>query len=212
MKSKKSGHFFEERHPSWYHPIPDMEILILGSFPPPPNKEGFRKSRHYEFYYPNRRNKFWDILAKAGGIQPPVHSQGDDAVTERKQIMTKLKVGIENIAKVVKRKGRSSRDSDLEIIEYHDIDQIVTNAKNLKTILLPAFSGSFCTYRLFLQHMVEERGWMLIKTNTKIAAKVEFKISKGGRAIRCIIANSTSPLTRISTEKLIEQFSLAFKK
>lgn len=199
-----------ETHPNWYHHVNDMQILILGSFPPPPNAEGYRTSRHYEFYYPNKRNKFWYILSKAGGINPPNFHEGDAAVKERIQIMIDLKVGVDNIAKTVLRTGRSTRDSSLKALELQDIESIILRTPTLKTILLPAFSGSFSTYRLFLKHIVQDRNWNINKPDKKIAPKVQFEIEKNGRRIRCIIANSTSPLTRIDTEKIIDQFKLAF--
>jgi G:T/U-mismatch repair DNA glycosylase len=48
----------KECHPDWYYPVQGMRTLILGTFPPHPDK------RHYEFYYPNRQNRFWGVMPK----------------------------------------------------------------------------------------------------------------------------------------------------
>ncbi len=66
-----------EHHPNWYHDIPAMHTLILGSYPPHADR------RHYEFYYPNKVNRFWNILAGIKG-HTLGHFKGEDAVKERK--------------------------------------------------------------------------------------------------------------------------------
>lgn len=184
----------------------------MGSFPPPPNEDGYRTSRHYEFYYPNNRNYFWSVLSLAGGESSALPKIGEEAVIARKQLMDKLKVGVHNIVSVVNRPGRSSRDSDLKALEAHDIETLILNSKSLHTILLPGFSSKFSTFWLFHRQLVEERHWKADRAFTKVTPGEIFHIEKNGRKIRCIIANSTSPLARIGKDTLIKQFKLAFKK
>jgi G:T/U-mismatch repair DNA glycosylase len=74
-----------EKHPNWYHPVPNMKILVLGSFPP-------IRGRHYEFYYPNRHNRFWPALAEAVGWNLR-EFEGAAAVDERKRLMTRFRIG-----------------------------------------------------------------------------------------------------------------------
>src|ERR1700741_4648646 len=97
-----------EHHPDWYYEIPVMKTLILGSYPPHQNK------RDFEFYYPNKQNNFWKILAAIAKTELKYMS-GDDAVAEKKQIMKKLKVGVENMGKTIQRRGTSARDTDIVI-------------------------------------------------------------------------------------------------
>lgn len=65
-----------EKHPDWYIDVPGMRTLILGSFPPHENK------RDYEFYYPNKQNRFWKVLAKADKYSLK-YFEGKSAVDER---------------------------------------------------------------------------------------------------------------------------------
>ena len=81
-----------EKHPNWYHDIPIMNTLILGSFPPAEHK------RDFPFYYPNKQNNFWKILASLAKNELK-YFQGNNAVLERKRIMEKLNVGVENMGK-----------------------------------------------------------------------------------------------------------------
>jgi hypothetical protein len=71
----------KECHPDWYYPVQGMRTLILGTFPPHPDK------RHYEFYYPNRQNRFWGVMAKIASTEL-LQTEGTEAVEERKRLMT----------------------------------------------------------------------------------------------------------------------------
>jgi G:T/U-mismatch repair DNA glycosylase len=93
----KTAHI--EEHPDWYFDIPVMKTLILGSYLPSP------KRYSYPFYYPNKINHFWKILADIARVKLK-YFEGEDAVTERKKIMLKLKVGVQNMGKKIKREGK----------------------------------------------------------------------------------------------------------
>ena len=55
-----------EKHPDWYRDGHKMKYLILGSFPPPKERDDKLKwlEWDYEFYYPYSKNHFWKILAE----------------------------------------------------------------------------------------------------------------------------------------------------
>jgi hypoxanthine-DNA glycosylase len=123
-----------------------MHTLILGTFPPHKSK------RKYEFYYPNTQNRFWKILAEIAG-RPLTFKEGAAAVAERKKLMEVLNVGVQNVAKTIRRKGKSSLDENIEIVEYQDLLSIIETHESLRTVLLTGFSGTSSTYSWFVQYL-----------------------------------------------------------
>jgi G:T/U-mismatch repair DNA glycosylase len=189
----------KEIHPPWYRDVSPMRTLILGSFPPHPGKWA------YPFYYPNRLNRFWKILADLAGIAL-LSGKGEDqqAVEERYAIMLKLEVGVQNLGYEINRKGKSALDTDIQIISFHDIVGIIETHPELERILLPGYSAFHSTARSFLRYLEQKE----IETSAigKMKAEEKFEIAFRGRTIECIILNSTSPASKISYEVLLEQF------
>lgn len=207
-----------EVHPEWYYDIPDMTTLILGTFPPPANDKtkGGHTSRHYDFYYPNKHNRLWPVLATLAGHDIK-NDKDAEAVEERKQIMRHLKVGLQNMGKVIERKDKSAKDRDIEIKEYNNIFDIIDrHSTTLKTIVLTGHSGKTSTYRAFIDYINREshdsnKAELILALGIKPQAELSFILKYKTNQFTCIIANSTSPLTRrhVSFEKLIKQFSKA---
>ncbi len=193
-----------ETHPTWYRDLPSLRTLILGSFPPHPSKH------NYPFYYPNGINRFWKILADIAGM--PLEWTKKDAakaVEERYLIMKKLETGIQNIGYEIERKGTSALDTDIKIIQYHDILSIITSHPELTRILLPGYSAEHSTTRSFLKY-IEQKG---IRSSEipPIKAEAAFKIYVEDREIECVILNSTSTAAKIRYEVLLEQFKRNLK-
>lgn len=190
-----------EPHPNWFFDVPNMKTLILGTFPPEIGK------RKYEFYYPNPQNHFWGLMAEIAGVRL-VFFAGEEAVHERQAIMTKLAVGVENMGAKILREDNKSGDEDIEIIECHDIVQIIKTHPDLRTILLTGYSAKNSTYKTFLRHLADK----------EIAAPVKKKPKGGdsftifvGREIECIVGNSTSwaAKAQVSRDDLLVQFKRA---
>lgn len=192
-----SSIYNEEIHPDWYHDIPVMKILILGNFPP------HRKRWDYEFYYPNKLNNFWRILASVSG-KPLKEMKGEAAVLERKRLMEKLRVGVYNIAKTIQRKGHSARDTDIKITEFNDVLSIIYKHKELRKIILAGYSAKNSATRKFMEYLVLNK--IPFEKPAQIKPGAEFKIKLKNRKIQCVILNSTSTAFPIKQEKLIEQF------
>ncbi|MCB0415687.1 MAG: hypothetical protein KDD50_15215, partial [Bdellovibrionales bacterium] len=146
IMSAKGETLNREVHPNWYIDIPGMKTLILGSYPPHEDK------RHFEFFYPNKINRFWKILAEINGSALQ-YFENEKAVEERIAIMNSLKVGVQNLGKVILRKGKSARDLDIQILEFQDILNIISRNPNLERVLLPGISGPSSTYYLFLKYL-----------------------------------------------------------
>jgi len=176
-----------------------MRSLILGSFPPHHSK------RDYEFFYPNRRNRFWKLLADLAQI--PLLSTKDEktrAVEERYEIMKKLEIGVQNLGLEINRKGKSALDTHIEITKYQDIVSIVEAHPELKKILLPGFSAPHSTARSFLTYIQQNK----IKASpiNQIKLETRFTIHIQGRSIDCVVLNSTSTASRVKYDFLLEQF------
>ena len=185
-----------EEHPDWYYDVPVMKTLILGSFPPHPDR------RRIAFYYPNPQNHFWRILARIAG-QP--YKKENDSVKERQRIMRLLKAGVHNTAKTIQRKGKSSLDTDISIVAYHDILSIVHAHPELEQILLPGYSAPSSTYRSFIRYLQQQN--IAVELPHRVTAGSMFMLHIGQRSIRCVVLHSTSPAAVIPFEKRVEQFA-----
>ena len=195
-----------EDHPEWYYDIPNMETLILGSFPPHHTKW------HYPFYYPNSINLFWKILSNISNVHLTPFSKKDKdkyesiALKERYLIMEKLKIGVQNMGKKIKRKGKSANDNDIIIEEYQDILSIIKAHQSLKQILLPGFHAKYSTYRSFIDYLKSKNIEVLNET-IKPNSKLTFEIKVDNKTIDCFVLNSTSTAARIKYEDIFKQFN-----
>jgi G:T/U-mismatch repair DNA glycosylase len=192
----------KESHPDWYYPVQGMRSLILGTFPP------HREKRHYEFYYPNRQNRFWKVMAEIANTKLS-QNEGPQAVEERKRLMTQLKVGVQNIGKTILRDGESSADKDIEITEFQDIRGIIDENDSLQAILLTGYSDKTSTYGEFVKYLTKNQ--VRHRQPEKVKAGSEFT-AQFKRPLTCIIGNSTSMAAArggVSLGDLLEQFRSA---
>lgn len=191
----------KEKHPDWFYDTPNMKTLIIGSFPP------YKTKRNYDFYYPNKQNRFWKILASIA-LHELKYFEGKEAVNERQGILRKLKVGLQDMGKIIRRKNKSSLDSDIIIEEYFDIIELLKTHPKVQTILISGFSAKNSPYGAFKRYYEEKSGEVL---PNKVKALDEFFITTP-RKIRCMIVNSTSPLVfKVTLESMVEQFSKYIK-
>lgn len=188
-----------ETHPNWYRDIPVMHTLILGNFPPQ------EAMRHYHFFYPNKQNRFWKILSEIAQRPLNDYPRFDKRfVEERYQIMKQLCVGVQNIGAKIERKGGSSLDTNISIIAFRNIATIIQQHKELKRILLPGFSAESSTLKTFEKYLLKKR--IAYTGSGKPAPEKTFSLMFKGRAIECIILNSTSTATSIPYKEILRQF------
>ncbi|MCL9806273.1 hypothetical protein NAT51_12115 [Flavobacterium amniphilum] len=190
-----------ESHPNWFYDFKPMKFLMLGSFPP-------HQSRHaFPFYYPNKQNRFWKVMADISGISLVADfSDTDKVIEERKSIMRKLQMGIHDVAQKIIRKGNSSLDSDIEIIKYQDIVSIVKNHSELEKIILLGFSAKSSAAQSFLKYVKDEKIEAVFPEGFNAKAPAAFYIFIDNRKIECLILNSTSSTSSVQVPKLVEQF------
>ncbi len=188
-----------ETHLDWYMDVSPMHYLILGSFPPHPDKH------IYPFYYPTARNRFWKILAELAAI-PLQWTKLDKAkaVQERYAIMQQLKTGVQNLGFEIERKDKSALDTHINIIKFHDILSIIENHPELKRILLPGFSAINSTARSFIRY-IQEKG-IAVSAIDQIKPEAVFTIHVKERPVECVVLNSTSTASRVKYDFLLEQF------
>lgn len=105
-----------------FAPIFDEEsrILILGSFPSV-------KSRENQFYYGNKRNRFWGMLSSYFKEKIPKNNE------EKKDFLRRRKIALWDIATSCEIEGSS--DSSLKNAAIADLS-IVLNKANIEKIFL----------------------------------------------------------------------------
>ncbi|MDF2437801.1 MAG: hypothetical protein K0Q95_2177 [Bacteroidota bacterium] len=192
-----------ETHPDWDYDIPVMRTLILGNFPP------HKKRWSYEFFYPNKQNNFWKVLAALNKTDLK-YKEGERAVEERKKIMQDLQTGVMNIARKVRRKGHSARDTDIEIIEYNDVLKLLNRHRELETIVIAGYSAKNSTAKKFIEYLNDRK--VRVELAEQIKAGTQFRIFLKDRTLLCAIVNSTSTAFPIKLEKLVEQFRPYIKR
>jgi G:T/U-mismatch repair DNA glycosylase len=180
-----------------------MYTLILGSYPPHADK------RHYEFFYPNKVNRFWNILAGIKGYSLE-HFKGEAAVQERKKLMEELQIGVQNMGLKISRKGKSAADNDIEILEFQDILATIRRHPELDRILMPGYSGRSSTVLSFIRYLKEQG--IFVKIPKPVRHGSSFVLHIDGREILCIALTSTSPRVPILLNTLISLFSEYIKR
>lgn len=103
-----------ETHP-WEPFIPDgAEVLIMGTFPPQPKRWAM------DFYYPNRTNDFWPMMAliflgHRDALRLPGSKDFDlDAI---KRLLTEKRIALNDTGRKVRRLAGNASDKYLEIVE-----------------------------------------------------------------------------------------------
>ncbi len=187
-----------EQHPwNWYGPA-DSKTLLVGTFPPT------RRNWSFDFFYPNKRNFFWKIIAAITGKEL-LHTSGEAAVTERKALLDQLKITITDMGKTIIRQDNNSLDENLKALEYMDIFQILEERPAIKKIIFTSSSGKVSAARWF-QHYLETRGIKHRYPKTLKPVKSELLIN--GRPIELVILFSPSAraANRISFENLVDLY------
>ncbi len=97
----------------------DSRILILGSFPSV-------KSREQAFYYGNKQNRFWQVLAEAYGEQVPV------AVEDKKRLCLSHGVALWDIVDSCDTEG--SMDAELRNVRMVDLSILLSRCPICKIL------------------------------------------------------------------------------
>jgi G:T/U-mismatch repair DNA glycosylase len=189
----------QEIHPwNWYLPK-GAKILIIGTFPPTIRNWSFN------FFYPNKNNYFWKILAKIAGRELQYFS-GPEAVKERKELLQLLETGVSDMGKIIYRKAGNSLDQNLEIIEYMDIIRLLQENPSLRKIIFTSSSGSSSAIYWFKDYLnLRQIDFKIPKGKRPLYTSVAFQ----GKNIEVVLLYSTSP--RVGASISFEQLVALYK-
>ena len=201
---------YEEELLPWSEYVPDTaDKLILGTFPTK------KENRDFEFFYPNTNNKFWTVLAKLADFKLTDFENSETwkktAITERKQILDKLKLAITDIGNKILRQKNSSLDSNLFPIEYSDIFSIINDRPSIKTIILTSSSNGNSVLSWFSTYCKINN--ITLKVNKKKAKfPIETDITVNKKNIKVVIVYSTSGAAGKTVEFLVNQYRSVIEK
>jgi len=197
MKNKtNSAH--EETHPwNWYVPA-GAKSIIIGTFPPT------LRNWSYNFFYPNKNNYFWRIMAQIAG-KPLQYFSGEEAVEERKTILGQLGIGLSDMGKIIRRTDGSSSDENLEIVEYMDIFKILEENPSLRTIIFTSSTGKSSAIGWFKSYLAL---YGIVFRIPKGKRPLQTGVQIAGKDIEIVLLYSTSARAgaTISLESLTELF------
>lgn len=125
------------------------------------------------------------------------------ALNQRTNILKTLKLGLTDMGKKVFRQQGSSNDHSLFPIEFMDIVEILLNHRNINTIVLTGSSQGNSSLSWFATYCALNDYPFNYK---KLEKERETNISLAGRQIRLILTYSPSRLSRVSTDKLVEEY------
>lgn len=188
----------EEFHPwNWFVP-PGSKVIIIGTFPPT------QRNWSYNFFYPNKNNLFWRMMARIAGEELKYIS-GEEAVKERRNILIKLGVGISDMGRKILRTDNSSLDEKLVLLEHMDIFRILEENPSIQKIIFTSSSGKSSAARWFQDFLaLQGIAYKVPKGERPLKASLQIK----GRTIETVVLYSTSPraANRISFDQLVELY------
>ncbi len=200
MPTATSNIYSQETHPwNWYIPVAASKLLI-GTFPTD------IRNRKHSFFYCSSTNRFWEVLSVVAG-RPFELLSGINAIEERKMILDKLKLGLTDMGKVIYRQQGSSKDHSLFPIEFMDIVQILNEYQTITTLIVSGSTqgnSSLSWFSIFCS-------LNNIKLNVKeLKKQLATEITIADRSVKVLLAYSSSRLSRITTEKLVDSYRSIF--
>lgn len=122
--------FTIEDHPFETFIPENARFLIIGSFPT--HKRNYKST--FQFFYAGTGNMFWPVIGKVFR-KTFEHSEGDNAVSERKEFLKERRIGITDmLLKCYRHQGRS-QDHHLSPIKFNDIFSLLEQHKGIETII-----------------------------------------------------------------------------
>lgn len=133
------------------------KVLVLGSFPS-------EKSLKVNFYYGNKSNRFWKVLAEY------FNEKIGESIDEKKQFLLAHNIAIWDIVKSTNLKGSSDNTLQKEEFEINDIAGFLRSHKNVKAVFCNGktshkiASQAFSRYRLYLSAIHQPCQCVFFKT------------------------------------------------
>ncbi|MCL1937049.1 MAG: hypothetical protein FWF52_01470 [Candidatus Azobacteroides sp.] len=188
----------QEIHPwNWYIPV-DAQAIVVGTFPPT-----FR-NWSYDFFYPNKNNYFWKIMAAIAQQELQFFS-GEEAAAERKRLLRQLHLGLSDMGKIIRRSNGNSLDENLEVIEYMDIFQLLNENPSIRKMIFTSSSGKSSAIQWFKNYLATKGiPYQIPKGQRPLKNRIDIN----GRILEIVLLYSTSPRAgaSVSFKKLVELF------
>ena len=146
----------------------NSEILILGSFPSV-------ISRAEKFFYANKQNRFWRVLAAVYECDVP------QTVTEKKQMLVKNHVALWDVIASCEIEGSS--DSTIKNAAANDISGMLGTSE-IKRI----YCNGSTAYAMYLRYIYEETQILPVKLPSTSSANASYSFDSLVRSwgeIRC---------------------------
>jgi len=188
----------QETHPFILFAPKNSRILFAGTFPPA------KRNWSYDFFYPNRQNLFWKVMATIAGVELK-HFSGTEAVEERKNILTQLHVAITDMGHTIIRNDNSSLDENLVIVTYMDIFDILDKHPCISKIIFTSSSGPVSAARWFNEYLKSKN---ILHKFPKGLKPLQSQIEYNGKTIRLSVLYSPSrrAANRISFDQLVAMY------
>lgn len=188
-----------EPHPWEFHIPPLAHALVIGTFPTA------AKNRSFDFFYPNKRNVFWKVMATLAGSPLPAFEDPMEAVALRKGILNGLKVGITDMGFRVRRKDDASTDEKLEMVEAMPILDLLTRHPTIRTLVLTSATGKVSAASWLKRYLVDLDLDLRLPTGRK---PLSTSVQLAGRQITVWLLHSPSPkaANRIPFEDLCKMY------
>ena len=179
-----------ERHP--YPPFlpDDCRCLVVGSFPPARLTQARLGSRDIPFYYGSSVNGFWKMLGELYGAECT-------SLEQVKGLLTRLHMGITDMAEACRRREGSSRDEDLDIVEYRDLTQLLLGIPSLGTV----YVTSLFVERLFLHQLAPH-----CRTEKRDGFSRGVVLPEHGRSFLLVRLYSPSRRNRLARATVLAQY------
>jgi AbiV family abortive infection protein len=171
--------------------------LLLGTFPTK------KSNRSFEFFYPNKSNRFWKILSILADL-PLVHFSNDEAVDERKRILDKLRLGICDTGHKILRQKESSLDGNLFPIEFTNVFAILERCETIQTVILTSSTKGNSALSWFAAYC-ELNGVKLAVPKGALPRTSEINVV--GRLVKVIAINSPSRAATIKDDEILKMYS-----
>lgn len=121
-----------EQHPFEPFLPPEARVLMLGTFPPKPERWSM------EFYYPNKINDMWRIMGLifyADKNRFWLEQEKRFDLPRLKAFLTEQRIALFDTAMRVRRLKDNASDKFLEIVETIDLDRFFTLRPTIKAIV-----------------------------------------------------------------------------
>lgn len=119
-------------HPFEEFIFAETKTLILGTFPGRDYTNPETKNETDDWYYGNKRNKFWNLLEYALGYDE--NSLNTKAI--KQEILRKHNLGITDIVQSAYRINNNNDDGSLKIEKVRNLNKTLKDYPNIKTIIL----------------------------------------------------------------------------